>query len=191
MDNNHSTIIDAAFNVDYTNGDIKGKTVLNAVKRLKDVSTIFEDSKALLSKDENELVYEVQAILPVEEGTEGGLFYGKTSIHPGKVGDEYYMTKGHFHEKADRAEFYWGIQGEGVLLLMDVDRNFLAEKMYPGSLHYINGYIAHRTINVGNIILSFGACWPSDAGHNYDEILDNGFSARVKEINGTSEIVKG
>ena len=99
------------------------------------------------------------------------------------------MTKGHFHEKANRGEFYWGIQGEGMLLLMDEKQEKLGlKKIYPGSLHYIDGFIAHRTVNTGDSILSFGACWPSDAGHNYQEIMDHGFSARLKEIDGKTSI---
>jgi glucose-6-phosphate isomerase len=185
----HLTIIDSSFNVDYSNGEIKGKSIINAKKYLKDLPNIFGDGEAFSKMDEDLLIYEVQAILPVDEGIEGGLFYGKTLIYPGKVGDEYYMTKGHFHQKMDRAEFYWGIEGQGMLLLMDQDRNTWAEKMVPGSLHYIDGYIAHRTVNTGHMPLSFGACWPSDAGHNYQEIIDKGFSARLLEIDGKPKLI--
>jgi len=99
------------------------------------------------------------------------------------------MTKGHFHQKMDRAEFYWGIEGQGMLLLMDQDRNTWAEKMVPGSLHYIDGYIAHRTVNTGHMPLSFGACWPSDAAHYYQELIDKGFSARLLEIDGKPKLI--
>ena len=185
----HLTIVDSTFNVDYSNGEIKGKNVINAIKYLKDLPNIFKDEAAFSKTDEDEIIYKVQAILPVDEGRKGGLFYGKTIIHPGKVGDEYYMTKGHFHQKIDRAEFYWGIEGEGMLLLMDQDRNTWAEKMHPGSLHYIDGFIAHRTVNIGDTPLSFGACWPSDAGHNYQEIMENGFSARLIEVDGKPKLI--
>ena len=185
----HLEILEPIFKVDYSNGEIRGKDVINPIKKLKDIPDIFEDSDAYSKLDGEEIIYEVQTILPVKEGLEGGLFYGKTIIRPGKVGDEYFMTKGHFHQKIDRAEFYWGIEGEGMLLLMDEDRNCWAEKMHPGSLHYIDGYIAHRTVNTGGTNLSFGACWPSDAGHNYQEIMDNGFSARLKEIDGRPQLV--
>lgn len=187
--NKHLEIVEPIFKIDFSNGEITGKDVLNPIKKLKDLLNIFEDEEAFLKLDDEEIIYEVQAILPVKEGLEGGLFYGKTIISPGKVGDEYFMTKGHFHQKMDRAEFYWGIEGEGMLLLMDEERNCWAEKMYPESLHYINGYIAHRTINTGSTKLIFGACWPSDAGHNYQEIMDNGFSARLKEVDGKPQLI--
>ncbi len=185
----HLSIIDAANNVDFLNGSITGKSVINKTKYLKDLPNIFEDKISFENMDENKIIYKVQAIFPVEQGLEGGLFYGRTIIYPGKIGNEYYMTKGHFHEKADRGEFYWGIEGEGMLMLMDKNRNTWVEKMFPGSLHYINGYIAHRTVNTGNTVLSFGACWPSDADHDYQEIMDNGFSARLKEINGKPQLI--
>ncbi|RLD83034.1 MAG: glucose-6-phosphate isomerase [Bacteroidetes bacterium] len=186
---NHLSIIDSTYNVDLLNGEIKGGSEINSVKYLKDLPNIFEDKQTFVSLDGDKIIYQVQVIFPVEEGVEGGLFYGKTIIESGTVGNEYFMTKGHFHKKADRAEFYWGIQGEGVLLLMDENRKTWAEKMYPGSLHYINGHIAHRTINTGNIALSFGACWPSDAGHNYQEIMDNGFSARLKQVDSKPKLI--
>ncbi len=186
---NHLSIKEPVFNIDYSNGEIKGRDVINPVKKLKDLSGIFEDMQVFSKLDGEEIIYEVPAILPVKEGLEGGLFYGKTTILPGRVGTEYYMTKGHFHQKADRAEFYWGIQGKGMLLLMDKYRNCWAEKMYPGSLHYIDGYIAHRTVNTGDTKLSFGACWPSDTGHNYQEIIDNGFSSRIKEVDGKPQLI--
>ena len=34
------------------------------------------------------------------------------------------------------------------------------------------GGVAHRVANTGNSVLSFAACWPSDAGHNYEEIAN-------------------
>jgi len=108
----HLEIIEPTLYVDYTNGEITGKDVLNPIKKLKDLPNIFEDKNAFSEIDGEEIIYEVQAILPVKEGIEGGLFYGKTIINPGKVGDEYYMTKGHFHEKIDRAEFYWELKAK-------------------------------------------------------------------------------
>ena len=110
-------------------------------------------------------------------------------MYPGKVGDEYMMTKGHYHASIDRAEFYWGLEGEGMLILMDEQRNVWAERVFPGSLHYIPGGVAHRMANVGSSLFSFAACWPSDAGHNYAEIAEKGFSARLIEVNGIPHLI--
>ena len=99
------------------------------------------------------------------------------------------MTKGHYHASIDRAEFYWGLAGEGMLILMDEQRNVWAERVFPGSLHYISGGVAHRMANVGSSLFSFAACWPSDAGHNYAEIAEKGFSARLIEVNGIPHLI--
>lgn len=127
--------------------------------------------------------------MPEQEGTPGGLYFGITYLHPGKVGNEYFMTKGHFHANIDRAEFYWGLEGEGLLILMDQLRRVWVERVFPGSLHYIPGGMAHRMANTGNTLFSFAACWPSDAGHNYREIADHGFAARLLEVDGKPQLI--
>ena len=53
------------------------------------------------------------------------------------------MTQGHFHKQSDRAEIYRGVQGKGMLILLDHERKTWAEEVYTGSLHYIDGEIAH------------------------------------------------
>ena len=88
--------------------------------------------------------------------------------------------------QSDRAEFYWGL----MLILMDRERNTWSEEVYPGSLHYIGSEIAHRLANTGNQKLIVGACWPSDAGHDYEEITVNGFSARLVEVDGKPALVE-
>jgi glucose-6-phosphate isomerase len=75
-----------------------------------------------------------------------------------------------------------------MLILMDRNRNTWAEDVYPGSLHYIGSELAHRLANTGNEDLVVGACWPSDAGHNYEEIALNGFSARLVESGGVPSL---
>ncbi len=99
------------------------------------------------------------------------------------------MTKGHFHRQADRAGYYWCVQGKGMLILMDRNRNTWAEEMYPASLHYIDSNIAHRVAKTGKSTLIFSACWPSDAGHDYEEIAKNGFSARLVEIDNKPVLI--
>ena len=140
--------------------------------------------------DPETIVYEVESYFPVAQNTEGGLFYGITYIHPGVVGNEYFMTKGHFHKIKNRGEFYCTLQGEGMLVLMDEERNTWAEKMFPGSIHYIKGNTAHRTANTGASILSFSAFWPSDAGHDYAIISEQGFSKILIKKDGKPELIE-
>jgi glucose-6-phosphate isomerase, archaeal len=129
--------------------------------------------------------------LPVSAGTEGGLFWGVTILQPGKVGDEYFMTHGHFHANTTRAEYYVTVSGSGMLIRMDAERRTWGEPMAAGSLHYIHGEHAHRVANVGKVPLVFWACWGSDAGYDYGTIAARGFGARLVERNGQPVFVTG
>ena len=185
----HLEILKAPVELRLSDYYLQGTPVINQERKLKDIAPIFKDQEAIKSMSSDMLCYTVQLYFPVAEGTAGALGFGNTSIFPGKVGNEYIMTKGHFHGQADRAEFYWGVQGKGMLIMMDRDRNTWAEEIFPGSLHYIGSNIAHRVANTGDKTLIFGACWPSDAGHNYEEIARNGFSARLVDIEGEPTLV--
>ena len=160
-------------------GDISGENTAHAKKKFGEIAGIFADAQAAASMNPDTIVYEVSTHAAVAEGTAGGLFFGTSCIHPGKVGDEYFMTKGHFHARRETAEYYWGISGQGVLLLMKEDGSCTAARVQKGSLHYIGGHIAHRLINTGESELVVGACWPSDAGHDYGSIQTQGFPVRV------------
>src|SRR5512137_307977 len=48
------------------------------------------------------LLYEVYEFHRPESS--GELLHGISIVHPGKVGDEYFMAKGHFHAVVDTAE---------------------------------------------------------------------------------------
>jgi glucose-6-phosphate isomerase len=137
----------------------------------------------------NQIVYRVQSFFPVAEGTDGGLFWGTTFLEPGRVGDEYFMTKGHFHSRRDRAEYYVTVAGSGALILMDETGRTWCEPMSSGSVHYVPAHAAHRVANTGETVLSFLACWPADAGHDYETILTRGFSARMLDVNGIPTLV--
>lgn len=169
-------------------GDMHGRKVMQSQKRLGDLKGIFADETARSSAEPATVVYQVQWWQPAEPGQEGGLFWGVTTIHPGTVGDEFYMTHGHFHANRTRAEYYATAQGEGLLMLMDDSRMTWTEKMSPGSLHFIDGRHAHRVINTGKAPLIFWACWPSDAGYDYGSIAKEGFGARVFNRDGSIEI---
>ncbi|HEV2480345.1 MAG TPA: glucose-6-phosphate isomerase family protein [Puia sp.] len=170
--------------------ELQGGALDRISRRMGDLGEIFHDREAYAALAKDQMVYEVVSSFPVPEGTEGGLFMGITYIHPGKVGGEYFMTRGHFHRIRNRAEVYVCMEGEGMLILMNEDRTRTwAEKMEPGSVHYINGFTAHRTANTGSGILSFGACWPSDAGHDYDSIIEHGFSKILVDRGGVPTLV--
>lgn len=176
---------------DTEKGVLAGKNVSSSARHLGELGGVFENEAARAAMDQDEVVYHVQSHMAVPEGTSGGLFFGISNVMPGQVDGEYFMTKGHFHARRETAEYYWCISGEGALILMDEEGNCRMEKMERGTLHYIPGRIAHRLANTGKEVLKVGACWPSDAGHDYDSIARSGFTARLKEVNGKPELIPG
>jgi len=180
---------EAPIRVDFNTGEIVGEQVKSAVRTIRDLEGIFRDEEARRAVDPDALVYRVQSYCPDGE-QEGGLFWGATFLEPGMVGDEYYMTKGHFHAKRGRGEFYMTVKGTGALILMDERRHTAYQPMSPHTLHYIPGHTAHRVANTGDSVLSFLACWPSDAGHDYASIAVNGFSARLLRVGNVPTLVK-
>jgi glucose-6-phosphate isomerase len=182
-------IYQSKVNFNLMTGELKGDSVLETKRVLGDLHGIFEDNHAFDNMNKDTVVYKVQCHMREQEGKKGGLFFGTSYLYPGSVGNEYFMTKGHFHSTVDTTEYYWCIGGEGTLILMDEMRNCWAEKMVQGSLHYIPGKVAHRIANTGNDVLVVGACWPSDAGHDYDTIKKSGFSARLKNVNGVPRLI--
>lgn len=175
--------------LDILTGMLAGDEIITTEKKLGQLTNVFRDEKIRVSMNQDLSVYKVQAWMPVKEGTPGGLFFGNSTVYPGKVGNEYFMTRGHFHALADTSEYYWCIKGEGVLLLMDERRIIKTQKMLPGSLHYIPGRTAHRVVNTGKQELVFNACWPSDAGHDYETINLDGFSARLIDVGGVPKMI--
>ncbi|HEY3372702.1 MAG TPA: glucose-6-phosphate isomerase family protein [Prolixibacteraceae bacterium] len=186
----HLQIVKSPVELNLYNFAMKGEPVTHQFRLLKNIKGIFHDQDALSEMNPETQVYALQSWMPVAESTRGGLFFGTSTLMPGKVGSEYFMTKGHFHAQSDRSEFYWGAQGKGMLILMDRDRHTWAEEVYPGSLHYIGAHIAHRLANTGDENLIVGACWSSDAGHDYLEIALNGFSARLFEVDGKPVLIE-
>ena len=74
-----------------------------------------QDAAQALAAGENPLLYEFYGLdLPEESGV---LQFGTTKLYPGKVGDEYFMTKGHFHTILDTSEVYYCLSGQGGMLM--------------------------------------------------------------------------
>ncbi len=147
------------------------------VRKASNMRGFYGDEEALekLIKSGDPIIYEVYSV--PREG-EGELSYGVTILHPGTVGGEFYMTKGHYHEKKDRAEIYMGIRGHG-LLLMQNGNEVKWEEMQRGTIVYVPPFWAHRSINTGNEDFIFLAIYPGDAGHDYGSIAERGFAKLV------------
>ncbi len=186
----HQEKSEPAARMDWSTGALAGSEVRERVKRLRDLNGLYYDSRAWREIDPDTVVYRVRWWEPVPEGSEGGLFWGTTTVESGRVADEYFMTHGHFHRRRDRDEIYSTISGNGMLVLVGAGGSTRTERMTSGSTHYIRGDIAHRVANIGSMPLVFVACWPSDAGHDYGTISTEGFGAHLVCRNGVPTLLR-
>lgn len=110
----------------------------------------------------------------------GDLNFGMTVLHPGRVGQEYFMTKGHFHEVLDTAEVYYCLKGRGLMLMETPEGEVATEPMTPGRVVYVPPRWAHRTVNTDDredLVMFF--VYPAHAGHDYRTIEVQGFRKLV------------
>ena len=107
-----------------------------------------------------------------------------STLHPGVVGDECFMTKGHYHTVRETAEIYLCIRGQGFMAMKTTEGDCVLEPMVRNRMVYVPPYWAHRSINTGNEPLVSFCAYPGDAGHNYGDIETEGFPKRVFRING-------
>jgi len=110
---------------------------------------------------------------------------------PGRIGAEYFLTKGHLHAWRPAAEFYFGLQGEGMMLLEDetTGESRLVD-LRPQSVVYVPGHTAHRTLNTGSVPLSYIGVYPARAGHDYGKIAQRNFRFVVVERDGAPRMIE-
>jgi glucose-6-phosphate isomerase len=140
----------------------------------KDMSGFFIEEP-----EEDSKIYEVY-----ELESSGHLKLAVTIMKPGKAGDEYFMTKGHYHEDENAGEVYFGLKGKGLLLLQTKEGQTDERELTPGAVASIPPGWAHRSVNIGDEDFVFLAVYPALAGHDYGAIEKNGFIKRVVEVNG-------
>lgn len=122
--------------------------------------------------------------------TVGNVAYGTTILQPGRIGDEYYMTKGHFHTVLDTAEVYYCLSGHGGMMMETPDGDVEWREMKTGTCVYVPGYWAHRSINVSAtepFVLFFA--FPGHAGHDYGTIATRGFRKLLVDRGGVPTLV--
>ena len=159
------------------------------VRRLSAMKGQFADQEAyeaMLSM-EDIILYEVYELHRPEVA--GELLHGLSIVHPGKVGDEYFMTKGHFHTVLETAEVYYCLKGEGVMVMETPEGEWAVEPLRPHKVLYVPPRWAHRSVNTGTDgdLVTFFA-YPGNAGHDYGSIENQGFRKLVVEGDDGPEI---
>ncbi|MDI6773389.1 MAG: glucose-6-phosphate isomerase [bacterium] len=159
-------------------------------RRLSDLRGLFldEQARAEMVALGDPLVYEV-FVAPAPE-SEGHLCHGVTVLHPGRVGDEYFMTKGHYHQKSGTAEVYYGLAGTGLMILQTRWGVWRTVDIAPGTVVYVPPHWGHRSINTGEVPLVLLYAFPGDAGHDYGTIESTGFARLVVADNGHPSVVE-
>lgn len=178
-----------SFKIDALNGKISDPDT-HIIRKLSSMKGQYLDTESfnkMLSTDDC-VLYEVYERLVPE--TRGELLQGTSIVHPGKVGNEYFMTKGHFHEIKDTAEFYYCIKGNGYMMMENLKGEWAAEKLEANTAVYVPGGWAHRSINTDSyseLITIF--TYPANAGHDYATIEIKGFRKLIVEIDGKPVII--
>ncbi len=157
---------------------------------LSEMKGMFADSEAeaKMIAEGNPMVYEFHG-MPVPEH-EGDLAFGCSICYPGKVGDEYFMTKGHFHTILETGEVYYCLSGHGYMLLENPEGDWRALELEAGKAVYVPKRYAHRSINVSATepLVTFFV-FRADAGHNYGTIEEKGYRKLLVERDGKPTII--
>ena len=174
----------------------------HVVRRLSCMRGQYADQEAyeaLLAQEDVVLyeVYEMRGLEIADEDIEvagehvglGELLHGTSIVHPGQVGDEYFMTKGHFHSVLGTAEVYHVLQGQGMVVMETPEGDWAVEELRPGRVLYVPPRWAHRSVNTGQGDLVFLFVYPAHAGHDYGTIETRGFRKLVVARDGQPTIV--
>ena len=160
--------------VDVVKGELRGATN-RYTKTLADLEGLYADDAAyrtLLRELGDAVVYEVTDYKPSNDS--GDMIIGVTRMLPGKVGKEFFLTRGHIHANANRPEMYYGESGQGIMLLESPAGEVRTVEIGPRTLCYVPPYWIHRSVNVGREELVMTFAYPADSGQDYDIIARAG-----------------
>jgi len=124
MDNRDPNLALMSVVTNFSNGEVCGALVVTASKTVGDLAGYWHDASALATLDPATPLYTTASWLPEGEGKEGALAWGNTRLQAGRVGREYFMTRGHFHRKREKGELVVCVSGEGALVLDPSPKNW-------------------------------------------------------------------
>lgn len=183
---------------DTKDGFCKSGMLKTCQRKASDMVHMFADTEAAkkAAESENPLIYEYYGLEYSEKNggiglpeKEGGLYFSTTIIYPGKIGNEYFMTKGHFHSILDRAEVYYCLSGKGKLIMETPEGETEVRDVEQGKAVYVPGRWSHRSVNTGTEPLVMIFIYPGDAGHDYGTIEEKGYRKLIVEKDGEATLV--
>lgn len=147
-----------------------------------------EAAREELEKNGDAVIYRFYEMGVPERASD--LAFGTSIVYPGKVGNEYHMTNGHFHTILDTAEIYYCLGGYGMMMMESPEGDILYKEMRPGEAVYVPGRYAHRSINLSDTetLITFYV-FRGDAGHDYGSIKEKGFRKIVVEEQNTWKVI--
>lgn len=150
-------------------------------KHLGDMGGVYRDDAAyreqLQRHGPDHLVYTVQEHRTVDD--DGALIVGTSTVLPGRIGEEFALTRGHLHARANRAELYYCLSGRGVMLLETLDGRSETVELTAGQAAHVPGHWVHRSVNVGDVPFVTMFCYAADAGQDYTLIAEAGGMATL------------
>jgi glucose-6-phosphate isomerase len=144
-------------------------------KRFGDLAGLYGDEAAfqrMRAEWGDKVVYAVSDFRPSDRA--GDVIFGVTRMVPGKVGDEFFITRGHIHRQADRPEIYYGQKGKGLMLMESPEGETRIVEIEPLTCCYVPPYWIHRSVNTGSEELVMLFCYPADSGQDYTIIERSG-----------------
>ncbi len=130
------------------------------VIKLSDMEGYFADKDAyqrMLKK--NPTVYKVYRKII------NGIELSLTILHPGKVGKQHFMTRGHYHLKP-YLELMMLLKGKGIFVEKK-GKKIIKTNLEKNKVYVLLPDYAHRTVNTGNKEMEFITVQKAGAGHNY------------------------
>ncbi|WEG13366.1 glucose-6-phosphate isomerase [Pullulanibacillus sp. KACC 23026] len=177
------------FNLDFDLLTGLSRSKESTKRPLSKMKGIYSDAEAFQNvlQSDDPLVYEFYELDLPE--TSGNLLFGTSIVYPGKIGNEYYMTKGHFHTILETGEVYYCLSGKGGMLMENPEGDWDFQEFSPGKAVYVPPRYAHRSINVGSEPLVTFFTFRADAGHDYGTIETKGYRKLVVDLEGQYEII--
>ena len=180
---------DTSFLVDFDLQTGFSKTAETTKRYLSQMKDMYCDTAAAeeLLKDGDPLIYEFHELGCPERA--GDLAFGTTILYPGTVGNEYYMTKGHFHTILETAEVYYTLDGEGYMVMENPEGDTIELPLKKGEAIYVPRRYAHRSVNTGKKPLVMFYKFAADAGHDYGTIETKGYHKLIVEKDGAPAVM--